>query len=219
MNTITKFLHPLGLTAATVAAGSLLIQSAPAQAVIVKNGDFELGATDWTRTGNTNTFDLSTIPALVPFRAALERIGAANNVATVGSISNPLSTVGIESWEQILSTVSGKKYDLSYVFGNYASIAGASNVAGSFEVKVNNTTLSTLTGADMLLNKYKQSFTGSGEDKLSFTFSGVAASAIDGISVDLAPVAQTVPEPFTIIGTLIGGSAAIRMRKKLRLSK
>jgi DNA-binding beta-propeller fold protein YncE len=28
--------------------------------------------------------------------------------------------------------------------------------------------------------------------------------------------ASTVPEPFTIVGTLIGGTAALRMRKKLR---
>jgi hypothetical protein len=27
---------------------------------------------------------------------------------------------------------------------------------------------------------------------------------------------QEVPEPFTIIGTLVGGSAALRMRKKLK---
>jgi hypothetical protein len=30
---------------------------------------------------------------------------------------------------------------------------------------------------------------------------------------------QPVPEPFTIIGTLVGGTAAIRMRKKLSVSK
>ena len=29
---------------------------------------------------------------------------------------------------------------------------------------------------------------------------------------------QSVPEPFTIIGTLVGGTAAIRMRKKLKLA-
>jgi hypothetical protein len=30
------------------------------------------------------------------------------------------------------------------------------------------------------------------------------------------PDATAVPEPFTIIGTLIGGTAAVRMRKKLK---
>jgi hypothetical protein len=31
-----------------------------------------------------------------------------------------------------------------------------------------------------------------------------------------APTSTSVPEPFTIIGTLIGGTAAVRMRKKLK---
>ena len=30
------------------------------------------------------------------------------------------------------------------------------------------------------------------------------------------PVSTAVPEPFTIIGTLVGGTAALRMRKKLK---
>jgi hypothetical protein len=30
---------------------------------------------------------------------------------------------------------------------------------------------------------------------------------------------QPVPEPFTIVGTLVGGTAALRMRKKLSVSK
>ncbi len=33
------------------------------------------------------------------------------------------------------------------------------------------------------------------------------------------PDATAVPEPFTIVGTLIGGTAALRMRKKLKASK
>ena len=54
----------------------------------------------------------------------------------------------------------------------------------------------------------------------SFTLSGgyiVAAGrqyAPDPIAVPTA-----VPEPFTIIGTIVGGSAALRMRKKLKSTK
>ena len=39
---------------------------------------------------------------------------------------------------------------------------------------------------------------------------------IDGVSVVQSGGSQSVPEPFTIIGTIIGGTAAFRMRKKLR---
>jgi hypothetical protein len=31
-----------------------------------------------------------------------------------------------------------------------------------------------------------------------------------------APAPTDVPEPFTIVGTLVGGTAALRMRKKLK---
>jgi hypothetical protein len=36
------------------------------------------------------------------------------------------------------------------------------------------------------------------------------------LSITLASVPTSVPEPFTIIGTLVGGGAAMRMRQKLR---
>jgi hypothetical protein len=49
------------------------------------------------------------------------------------------------------------------------------------------------------------------------------APAGDFVGVNLAISATqsstAVPEPFTIIGTLIGGTAAVRMRKKLRAAK
>jgi DNA-binding beta-propeller fold protein YncE len=56
-------------------------------------------------------------------------------------------------------------------------------------------------------------------NKISST--GVVTSFVTGLSgpsgLAFAPSASTaVPEPFTIIGTLIGGTAAIRMRKKLK---
>jgi hypothetical protein len=42
--------------------------------------------------------------------------------------------------------------------------------------------------------------------------------ALDGFRFGSANAATSVPEPFTVIGTLVGGSAALRMRKKLRLA-
>jgi hypothetical protein len=39
------------------------------------------------------------------------------------------------------------------------------------------------------------------------------------VSSPTAPPTTAVPEPFTIIGTLIGGTAAVRMRKKLKADK
>jgi hypothetical protein len=56
---------------------------------------------------------------------------------------------------------------------------------------------------------------------LQFSLVGAesAGFAIDNLrftTAVAAPGATSVPEPFTIVGTLIGGSAAMRMRKKLK---
>jgi hypothetical protein len=45
---------------------------------------------------------------------------------------------------------------------------------------------------------------------------GTFTTTITGSGNVLASGATSVPEPFTIIGTLIGGTAAVRMRKKLK---
>jgi hypothetical protein len=50
----------------------------------------------------------------------------------------------------------------------------------------------------------------------SDNFNNSGAFTVSG-SIDGATTA--VPEPFTIIGTLIGGTAAVRMRKKLKADK
>ena len=48
---------------------------------------------------------------------------------------------------------------------------------------------------------------------------GNFSNSISGVgNVLTANAATTVPEPFTIIGTLIGGTAAVRLRKKLAKS-
>ena len=65
-----------------------------------------------------------------------------------------------------------------------------------------------------------------------FVFRGIAESSavitsfrLSGANIVAAgqaynlPASTAVPEPFTIIGTLIGGSAALRMRKKLKSTK
>jgi hypothetical protein len=48
-------------------------------------------------------------------------------------------------------------------------------------------------------------------------FGRTSAYAFDILNVTTASAASTaVPEPFTIVGTLIGGTAALRLRKRLK---
>jgi hypothetical protein len=208
MITIDRLLRPLGLTAAAIAAGSFLIQSAPAQAVeIVKNGDFSiqgatiLDAADWTRGG------VATIQSSV---------GPYGRFAFVGNLQDPRITLN-GSWTQNISTVIGSSYALRYDFATYGN-----SPDGTFQVKFGDTILSTLTSttSSPSLNPYSTTFIGSGNGSLSFNFTKMAASAIDNVVVELIPpVATSVPEPLTIVGTVIGGMTAIRMRKKLSLDK
>ena len=69
------------------------------------------------------------------------------------------------------------------------------------------------------------SFFGITSDKLinnvSFGLANGGTTTSGGFQIDNLTIgsstAQAVPEPFTIIGTLIGGTAALRIRKKLKV--
>ena len=52
---------------------------------------------------------------------------------------------------------------------------------------------------------------------LSFGFNDITSRGNGGfvLTASTVPASTSVPEPFTIIGTILGGTAAIRMRKKL----
>ena len=73
---------------------------------------------------------------------------------------------------------------------------------------------------------FTQTSSDGGFENDNHTFRVPKALAISGTGVNLAGLNVTagnvnttaVPEPFTIIGTLIGGTAAVRMRKKLKAS-
>ncbi len=191
MSKITNILKPLGLTASTIVATAALLQSAPAQAIeLVSNGDFNNGLTDWTSVGNVSVQNL-----------------LGNNFARLGTGSGSLS--------QSLSTVVGTNYTLSYDFATFGSLNGR------FESSINGNVLSTL-GPGILptLTSFSFNFVGTGTDNLSFNFSNVGTLfrlGVDNVSVQ-GPATTSVPEPFTVVGTLVGGTAALRMKKKLKSS-
>jgi hypothetical protein len=90
----------------------------------------------------------------------------------------------------------------------------------TFEALLNNAVVdsfSNVTDAANTNNFY--GFTGVTFDAIRITAGGrgrtnVGAAVIDNIQFGAA-TAQSVPEPFSIIGTLVGGTAAFRIRKKL----
>lgn len=58
-------------------------------------------------------------------------------------------------------------------------------------------------------------FLGNGVDNYSYTDAAFPAGSVYAVVTNKV-ASTTVPEPFTIIGTLVGGTAAFRMRKKLK---
>jgi hypothetical protein len=180
--------------ATTMVASFVLLQSAPAQAAnLVSNGDFETGDfTGWTTNfnGDGHTFvDLGDNTTKVAF------------LGQVGSIG---------FFSQTLNTMAGQDYTLSY---DFLSDGELPNV---FQVQVNGNTL--FSQADIpaqTFTSYSFNFVGTGSDTIQFGGQNDPLYLqLDNVVVDVA----AVPEPLTIVGSLVGGTAALRMRKKLKSS-
>ncbi len=153
------------------------------------------------------------------------------------STSNPVS------FEQVgaSATVSGNDYtpttDLVFTFPNTNGTSAAPS-GGSLTLPAGTRFLvtaasSTGTGSRSAFNIYTTpsfggTFTnGSDTTNLNFTSFSFEVDNFDSTNplntspngsfsfVATVPGATAVPEPFTIIGTMLGGTAAIRMRKKL----
>jgi hypothetical protein len=192
MNKFSHVLQPLALTATTVVASSFaILQSAPAQAAnLVSNGDFETGDfTGWTVNANSTG------------------VGSGANGTNTAFLGN---VGGLGSLSQILTTVVGETYTLSY---DFLSDGGTPN---QFQVQVNGTILFDQTNIPaQAFTPYSFNFVGTGVDTIQFNErNDPSFLQLDNVVVDVA----AVPEPFTIVGSLVGGTAALRMRKKLKSS-
>ena len=185
-------LNPLALAVTTVASGLILFQPTPANAVnLVQNGNFENGLANFSGNG-----------------AFVQAGSNGTNTAFFGAVGQ----LGFIS--QAISTSAGQNYTLSY---DFLSQGGLPN---RFQVQVNGTTL--FDQVDMPaqpFTNYSFNFIGTGSDTIQFGGQNDPNyQQLDNVIVDSSGAATAVPEPFTIIGTLIGGTAALRMRKKLNAS-
>jgi hypothetical protein len=188
--------NPAPAAAAIVLASLALLQSAPAQAVnLVTNGDFETGnLSGWTNLGGNQG-------------VGVYGLGGNNTNVAYFPSSSQLGFIA-----QSVTTIAGQNYVLSYDFFSNGSIPN------QFQVKVNNTTLFDQENIpeQTAFTPYSFNFVGTGLDTIQFGgrhFSYVLV--LDNVVVDAA-ASTAVPEPFTIIGTLVGGTMAVRMRKKLK---
>jgi hypothetical protein len=93
---------------------------------------------------------------------------------------------------------------------NAANGLGSANPPNN--LSLTNVSLSSIGFGSGLTNGTVLQFRISDED----TFNNSSAFTVSG---SINGTTTAVPEPFTIIGTLIGGTAAVRMRKKLKADK
>lgn len=204
----------LMLAFGTIATGAVTVLSAaPVSAAVIQTG--KLGFTDGT-SAFYNSFSLGS-----SFSVDFDPAPANARINVASGDFAPLFTVGqiypIATATGNFDFVSGNTYrltnDLPFNFTGQGLNVIVS--AGSlFNVTTNNTfegvTLASSGAAGSIINA-----DGSvAARQLAFSFNDLPDSSGGGnYGFLVSPTA--VPEPFTIIGTIVGGTAALRMRKKL----
>jgi hypothetical protein len=159
-----------------------------------------------------------------PLVSFTDSIGSDLNISNYApqSIGNGLAVPGDDA-SSLIMDFSASVSDLSLVFGN--DDPGFTSPGDLARLQIFNG-LTLLNTVDVLMNRddianQTISFAGSAFNRATFTFVNSSGSPInlieivDNVTFNAAG-AEAVPEPFTIVGTLIGGSAALRMRKKLK---
>jgi hypothetical protein len=217
-NSLTQLLA-VGSLAIGVAAS---IPAAPAHAIAINSGSliFSDGAfsnfpiTGTSGNGFSVTFNAGSLATVTTangdFGSLIPGVSPIQSVAKPvnPSIGNFLysNAVSPNTFDYRLTNPGG----LDFNFGTTGNLNIAANsiFRGSFDSNDANFSL---------LNGSGSTFTNAGitspivlnDLDFSVRSAGIGASGSYGVSV------ASVPEPFTIIGTLVGGTAAFRMRKKL----
>jgi hypothetical protein len=230
MTRVSTLLGSLAVASTTVAGGLFVVQSAPASAATFSSGSIFVDATlsspatpiqsftvggDFDQASDTVTITGSNIATL---DTAGYNVNAAGILTTdapgSGSIGGffPAPTGG--------ATKNGANFG-ALLLGNstlgYVQVfpANATNGLGSGSPSTNLTTtvnVSSLFAGGITNGTVLQFLVN--DTVFNDNSNGFEASAVFTNSLP----STDVPEPFTIIGTLVGGTAAVRMRRKLKLA-
>ena len=218
-NQLTK-LMAIGTIATGIAA---VFSATPARAASFNGGDFNFtGVTSnfytlLTNTAINNSFQISFNP--FPGRASIFA-----NTLTVPSGVNTASSLTRNSFQTITPATVGTFFrtgSTAFTLTNPLSmtfttgtrvIIGAGNLfrISSFNANAVNLGFASGNGFGTIWNGSESTTT----DGLSFTVSDLSGPSTGNYGL-LATKSTPVPEPLTVIGTIIGGAAALRMRKKL----
>lgn len=124
-----------------------------------------------------------------------------------------------------ISLQNGQNFDSASLFVG-SGFGGGGSLFLTYELLENSTSVAAGVLSDHTRPFQWLSITGGGFDTIrlrdgfgapgSFLDGTTNALAFDKINATVGQTSQSVPEPFTIVGTLIGGTTALRMRKKLK---
>ena len=216
-NSLNQLLAISGLAIGVVAS----ISAAPAQAVLLNNGQlaFSGGTADFfsdVNPGNRDTFSVNFSPSSLAF---VDRGGATGDFSSAFPVTPLLYTLSPSTgnFTYVASNVPNtfdyrltNNLPFSFTNGVSLNIASGSIFRGAFNAIDRGVNFGILNSVGSFVSNADGPVPIEG---LSFGFGEIPNSGVGGYHVSASPTA--VPEPFTIIGTIIGGTAAFRMRKKL----
>ncbi len=222
MTAIRQFtqLQSINNSLKVVAASSLavgiaaMIPAAPAGAVLLNNGNFSFadGTADFFTSVGQNSYTVN-------FN---NTSGAAFINSATGAFSStfaPGSTPAVTPSTGIFNLVSGNVFSLASAL-NFNFPTNGVNISidsGSTFTRTFNNINSGVGFADLSVTGKATNADGTVNlQALAFTFNDTPATGGGSYSITLSPTNPLgVPEPFSVIGTIVGGTAAFRMRKKL----
>ncbi|WP_373544438.1 hypothetical protein [Chamaesiphon sp.] len=152
--------------------------------------NFKVTAGNVDLIGNNGSFDLYP--------------GNGNYIDLNGNTFGTITSIGTFSF------AAGDTLNLSYNYGTNGAGGGANIFLGTTQIGV----LSNVSVASGFFSgSYDTTQPLSGALSFVSTTPGFGGVVLDNIKLDKT---TAVPEPFTIIGTIVGGTVAIRTRKKLK---
>jgi hypothetical protein len=218
------------------------ILSCPAANAAVVNGDFESGLSGWTVVdeagGSGSWYSQSGFGS--PLNAFAVPAPTSGSFAAMTDQNNPGSHILYQDISLAAGTTN--TLTLDYYINNQAgpfsqpdSLSYGTSPNQQFRIDVLDPNSSDFFGTStvgVLTNIFQATTNTSGYQTLSFDLTSFAGSTIrlafrevdnqlffnagiDNVIIN-STASAAVPEPFTIIGTLVGGTAALRMRKKLK---
>ena len=164
-----------------------------------------------------------TFTSTAPFGSTLGQNGVDYDLGSNGTIDTTPVFAGLDSptGEMIFSfstPVQQFGAFLNYAPGSstdptISTFDNSGDFLTSFNLRTDGGSISTPNGVNQF------AFRGIAENSAIISSFRLGGSFIVASGREFPPASTAVPEPFTIIGTIVGGSAALRMRKKLKSTK